>query len=88
MGNFQEKSIAYNTVSSAIGPQTKKPADIPVDAGTSHSNTKKKKAVLEHETDYFTSRSEDSNNECETSDDEYTTYDTNTRHSERCPKRN
>ena len=61
----------------------KKPADIPVDAGTSHSNTKKKKAVLEHETDYVTSSSEDSNIKCETSDDEYTTYDTKTIHSER-----
>ena len=61
----------------------KKPTDIPVDTGTSHSNTKKKKTVLEHETDYFTSSNEDSSNECETSDDEYTTYDTKTRHSER-----
>ena len=34
-------------------------------------------------TDYFTSNSEDSNIKCETSDDEYTTYDTKTRHSER-----
>ena len=33
----------------------KKTADIPVDAGTSHSNTKKKEAVLKHKTDYFTS---------------------------------
>ena len=38
-----------------IGPQMKKPADISVDAGTSHSNTKKQKAILEHDTGYFTS---------------------------------
>ena len=29
----------------------KKSADIPVDADTSYSNSKKKKAVLEHETE-------------------------------------
>ena len=62
----------------------RKTADIPVDAGTSNSNTQKKKEVLEHKTDYFTSSIEDPNIECETSDDEYTTYDTKTRHSERC----
>ena len=48
---FNKKSITYNTVSSVIGPQIKKPAEILVDAGTSHSNTKKKKAVSEHDTD-------------------------------------
>ena len=81
-GISNKKSITYNTVSSVIGSQMKKTADISVDAGTSHSSTKKKKAVLEHETDYFTNSSEDSNIECETYDDEYTTYDTKTRHSE------
>ena len=44
MGTFQQ-SITYNTVSPVIGPQMKKLADIQVDAGTSHSNTKKKKAI-------------------------------------------
>ena len=66
-----------------IEPRMKTSADIPVDSGTSHSNTNKKKTVLKHETDYFTSSSEDSNIECGTSDDEYTTYDTETRNSER-----
>ena len=42
-GIFNKKSITYNTVSSVIGPQMKKPADIPIDAGTSHSNTLKRK---------------------------------------------
>ena len=84
---FNKKSITYNTISSVIGPQIRKPADIPVNASTSHSNIKKKKAVLGHETDYFTSSSEDSNIECKTSDDEYTTYETKTRHSERWSKK-
>ena len=57
--------------------------DIPVDADTSYSNTKKMKAVLEHETDYFISSNKNSNIKCETSHDEYTTYNTKTRHSER-----
>ena len=82
-GIFDKKSIIYNTVSWVIGPQKKKLVHIPVDAETSHSNTKKKKTILEYETDYFTSSSEDSNFQCETSDDEYTTYDTKTRYSER-----
>ena len=65
----------------------KKSADIPVNAGTSHSDTNKKKAVLESETDYFTSNSEDSNIECETSDDEYTTYEPKIRYSEEWSRR-
>ena len=64
----------------------KKPADIPVETGNSHSNTKKMKIVPEHETDYFTSSSENYNIECQTSDNEYITYDTKTRHREVVPK--
>ena len=83
-GIFNNKWITYNTVSSFIVSQIKKkPVDIPVDAGTSQLNDKRKKAVLEHETGYFTRSSEDSNIECETYDDEYTTYATKRRHSER-----
>ena len=52
-------SITNNAVSLVIGPQIKKPVDIPVNAGTSHSNTIKMKA--EHGTDYFRSSSEDYN---------------------------
>ena len=57
----KKKPITYNTVSSVIGPQMKKPADIPVDTGTPYSNSKKNKAVLEHKIDYFTSSNKDFN---------------------------
>ena len=66
-----------------IRAQIKILADIPVTLAPLIPTLKKNKAVLEDEKDYFTSSSEDSNIECETSDDEYTTYDTKTRHSER-----
>ena len=52
----------------------KKTADISVDAGTSHSGAKKTKAMQEHEK--CTSNSEDSETTCETTNNEYTKYDT------------
>ena len=36
---------------------------------------------------YFTRSSEDSNIKCETSDDEYATHDTKTKHSETCSQK-
>ena len=38
-GIVNKKSITYNTVSSVIGPQMNKPADIPSHSGTSHPST-------------------------------------------------
>ena len=45
-GIFNKKSISYNRVASVIGPQMKKPTDIAVNTGTSHSNTKKEEGSL------------------------------------------
>ena len=39
-GIFKKKSITYNTVFMVIESRMKKPAGIPVDLRTSHSNTK------------------------------------------------
>ena len=80
MGNFQQK---INNITQSLSPPITKSADIPVDAGTFHSNTSIKKAVLEYESGYFKSISEDSSIGCKTSDDEYTTYDTKTEKSEK-----
>ena len=69
-------SFTYHTVSSVIKLQIKKTADAPVDAGTFHLNPQKTKAVQKHEK--YTSSSENSDTKCETTDNEYTLYDTRT----------
>ena len=40
---FCKKLVTYNTVSLVIKPRRKKNADIPIDAGISHPNIKKRK---------------------------------------------